>query len=68
MVAQTIKPPATGDMVRPKAPEMVAREPMSLIAQPNCAAWGVTAPLKASAAASPEPLRIAKKYGPKVAA
>jgi len=46
-------PPATGDIVRPSPPDIVAREPISVIVKPNYAACGVTAPLKARAAAHP---------------
>ena len=31
IVAHTMAPPATGDIVRPKPPDIVAREPISVI-------------------------------------
>ena len=56
IVAQMIRPPATGDIERPKAPPIAAILPMSMAFKPNLTASGVTALLNATAAASPEPL------------
>ena len=67
-VAQIIVPPATGDIVRPSVLASVAKEPKSIMVMPNSGACGVTAPLKAKAAASPEPQSMASSEGPKQAA
>ena len=57
--AQIMVAPAIGDIVRPKVPPKAAMEPISIACNPNCAACGVTASLKATVAASPEPEIIA---------
>ncbi len=64
--AQTIAAPARGDMVRPRAPAKAATLPIFMTSIPNWAACGVTASLKANAAASPEPLISPRINGPKV--
>ena len=66
--AQIMAAPATGEVERPIAPEICAKEPRSTMFMPKLAACGVMAPLKASAAASPEPLKIAIMNGPKLPA
>ena len=66
--AQMMEAPAIGDIERPIAPAICASEPRSMIERPNCSANGVMAPLKAKAAASPEPEMTAMKNGPNVPA
>ena len=52
-------------MLRPSAPAIAAVLPMSIADSPKVAASGVTARLKATDAASPEPLSTPRTKGPK---
>ena len=65
--ATMIPAPATGLILRPIPAPICAMEPSSIMPYPKSAACGVTAPLKARAAALPEPEITANKNGPKAA-
>ena len=56
MPATRMRPPQRGELRRPKEPEITASHPRSAIWRPKLGAFGVTASLKAKAAASPEPV------------
>ena len=60
----TIATPEIGLIVLPKAPERAAIIPSVGISIPNSFACGVTASLKANAAASPEPVMTPITNGP----
>ena len=62
----TIAAPAIGDIVRPRQPAIAALLPKFIGVIPKLAAYGVTALLNATEAASPDPQRTASKKGPKV--
>ena len=62
--ATRISPPQSGELNRPKEPDITARYPREGMVIPNCWACGVTASLNAKAAASPEPVRAPRTKGP----